>query len=355
MKLFTVGPTQMFSSTKEVASHQIPYFRNNSFSQIVLENERLLCRFADCRNGRTVFLTSSGTGAMEATVMNCLSVDDRALVINGGSFGARFLQLCRMHNISAESIDLQPEEELTEEHLRPFENKKITALLVNLDETSTAQLYNINMLANFCRRHDAYFIVDAISSFGADYISMEEHGIDALILSSQKALSLAPGLSFVILSKRIIEKRVNKIDPNSLYFDFKMHLKDGERGQTPFTPAVGVMFELNDRLKRIEKAGGIASEINRVKLLANDFRKRLVGLPVSIPSYNQSNALTRIIFEKPIAKMVENRLIASFDLVPNPCGGVLADYCIRVAHIGDLAIEDNQQFAEALKQILQDI
>lgn len=353
MKLFTVGPTQMFSSTKEVASRQIPYFRNDSFSRIVLENERLLNCFADCRNGRTVFLTSSGTGAMEATVMNCLSRDDRVLVINGGSFGARFLQLCHMHNVSAESIDLQPEEELTEEHLRQFENKKITALLVNLDETSTGQLYDIEMLADFCKRHDACFIVDAISSFGADYISMEEHGIDALILSSQKALSLAPGLSFVLLSEKIIKNRVNEIDSKTMYFNFKDYLKNGERGQTPFTPAVGIMYELNDRLKQIEREGGISSEIARVESLASDFRSRLADLPISTPSFKQSNALTRIIFDRPIAKKVERELIESFGSVPNPCGGSLADHCLRIAHIGDLSIEDNEKLVHALELILQ--
>lgn len=354
MKLFTVGPTQMFPQTLDVASRQIPYFRNEAFSSVVKECESLLKQFAHApADSRVVFLTASGTGAMEATVTNCMSEGDKALVIEGGSFGHRFAQLCAIHGIPYDSVKLGVDEGLRADHLDPFDNGHYTALLVNADETSTGQLYDLGMLAEFCRRNGMLFIVDAISSFAADEIDMSELGIDALIVSSQKALSLAPGLSFVVLARRMIEDRVSKIDPRSMYFDFKDHLKNGERGQTPFTPAVGIVHELHNRLRLIEDAGGISSEIERVARLADDFRARIACEPLSLPPYPLSNALTRVVFNEPVAEKVNAALVNEFGMVSNPCGGDLARWSLRFAHIGDLTVEDNAALADALHAVLQ--
>ena len=352
MKLFTVGPTQMHERTLEVSGRQVPYFRNQEFSDVVFDCERLFreCAKADA-DARLVILTASGTGAMEAVVMNYLGKDDRALVVNGGSFGARFAQICDIHGVPHSDIVLEPDEQLEQHHLDAHREDGCTALLVNLDETSTGQLYDLDMLAAFAKENGLFFVVDAISAFASDPINFQEAGIDALIVSSQKALAIAPGIALVLLSGRAVE-RLEGAPRTTLYFDFNDYLLNGVRGQTPFTPAVGIIYELQDRLHAIKEAGGIDVEVERVTAQASDFRERISDLPLSVAPFRKSNAVTRIVFEKPIAKTVCAKLKADYGFVLNPCGGAMADTALRVAHIGDLTIEDNKALAEALKVLV---
>ena len=97
---FTVGPVQESKEVLEVGAQPTPYFRNQSFSKIMLENEAMMkeLTFSD-EESRVVFLTASGTGAMEAAVMNSFTSDDKVLIVNGGSFGKRFVQICQIHQI----------------------------------------------------------------------------------------------------------------------------------------------------------------------------------------------------------------------------------------------------------------
>ena len=349
MKLYTVGPVQMYERTLDVAKNQVPYFRNRSFSEIVLECEHLLKRFAGADDdSRMVLLTASGTGAMEAVVMNCLGEGDKALVVDGGSFGHRFAQICDIHGISHDDIALDADEQLEPFHLERYRNRGYSALLVNLDETSTGQLYDLEMLSRFAREQDMFFIVDAISAFLSDEINMSEAGIDSLIVSSQKALAIGPGLSFVLLSAKALG-RLDSINSKTLYFDFKDYLANGLRGQTPFTPAVGLVYELHDRLIAIDQAGGVRSEVEKASALASDFRERVSGLPLRIATFKKSNAVTRIVFDQPIAAKVCQYLEEEYGFVLNPCGGEMANSALRVAHIGNLTLKDNENLVIALR------
>ncbi len=349
MKHFTLGPVEMYPYTLELGRRQVPYFRTDEFSDVVLETERMLKKAADCaENDRVLLLTTSGTGAMEAAVMNCLDKDDRVLVIDGGSFGHRFVELCRLHQIPCEVLELKFGDALTAERLQAYDGKGFTALLVNIHETSTGQLYDGKMLSEFCRKNNMYFIVDAISSFLADPISVREWGIDVLILSSQKGLALPPGLSAIVLSGRMM-KRTETAETKCMYFDFKRALADARRGQTPFTPAVGIVYQLHDRLQHIENEG-VDAVIEATANVARDFRKRLSELPVSLPAYPMSNAATPLILEH--AKDVYTRLRYEFSMTLTPNGGALADTVLRVGHLGNHTVEDNVFLIQALKQVL---
>ena len=162
-----------------------------------------------------------------------------------------------------------------------------TALLINAHETSIGTFYNLDSVSKFAKENQMLFIVDAISMFITDKLDMESQNIDALIISSHKGLALPPGLSMVILSP----KAINKINPkHQLYFDFNSYLKDGQRGQTPFTPAVTIILQLHARLEQIVNTG-IEKEILKAKEIAEYFRKEIEALPLKcfsdrITSYN---------------------------------------------------------------------
>ena len=146
---FTVGPVQSCEEVLEIGKEQVPYFRTPEFSAVMKENEALIKKFFFAsEESRTVFLTGSGTAAMEAAVMNIFDENDRVLVVNGGSFGERFVKLCQIHNIKYQEIKPKVGESVSESDLAPFENAGYTGMLVNIHETSTGVLYNIKLISD---------------------------------------------------------------------------------------------------------------------------------------------------------------------------------------------------------------
>lgn len=357
MRLFTVGPVEMFDAVKAVRADKdsVPYFRTKEFSELMLETDELLRKFAKAGAGtKTVYLTASGTAAMEATVMNCFTEKDRLLVINGGSFGQRFVDICEIHKIPHDVVKVEYGETLTGVMLSQYEDTTYTGLLVNIDETSTGQLYDIKLLSDFCKRKGMYLIVDAISSFLCDEFDMAGNGVDAMIASSQKGACISPGLSMVVLSRRIIEERVANNNIKSLYFNFNDYFKNFERGQTPYTPAVGICIELSASLKMIERVG-LANHLKHIADVATDFREKIKALPVSLPNFPLSNAITPIIFKAPIAYKVFEILKDKYGIFVNPTGGMMADYSLRIAHIGQTSVEDNDMLIEKIKTAIKEI
>ena len=352
MKLFTVGPVEMYPETLDIAGKQLPYFRTAEFSEIMFENERFIKKAVYAGDdAKAAFLTTSGTGAMEAAVINCFTSRDRVLIINGGGFGHRFCEICKRHGIAFDSVDLKFGEVLTKDKLPKNRNDiRYSGLLVNIDETSTGQLYDIKMLSEYCKENDMYFIVDAISSFGADEIKFDEYGIDVLIIGSQKALALSPGIAITVMSERIIKDRIEKMLCPSIYLDLKDHLKNMERGQTPFTPAVGILLELNQRLQYIDSIG-IEKIIAGTKELADYFREKAGAIGIKIPEYPLSNAVTPILFESE-AKHIFEVLKNERDIMITPSGGDLAEKLLRVGHIGNLKKEDYDELLRNIAELI---
>ncbi|MBR3600064.1 MAG: alanine--glyoxylate aminotransferase family protein [Lachnospiraceae bacterium] len=352
MKLFTVGPVDMYEETLRIGGEPIPYFRTNEFSDIMFDVERKFLDLLDAPKGsKLITLTASGTGAMEASVLNLLCNDDKVLVIDGGSFGKRFSQICQLHNIPYTPLVLEFGETLTDDKLRKYDNQGYTALLVNIHETSIGQLYDYKMLGEFCKRNNMLYIVDAISSFLADELSMKAAGIDAVITASQKALALPPGLSFVALSPKALNERVSKLPVKCMYFDFKDYLINMERGQTPFTPAVGIVMQLKQRLDDIYSRG-IDSEISHHRELAEAFRAMCDKHGISVVDFPKSNALTTIQFPKSNALEIFAVMKDKYGKMLTPSGGEIGKRVLRVGHLGNNTIEDYEELIKELMEVM---
>ena len=348
---FTVGPVQSSDAVLAVGSEQVPYFRTAEFSEMMLENERLMKKFAKANdNARVVFITGSGTASMEAAIINTLTENDKALIVNGGSFGHRFVQICDIHKIPHDEIKLETGKALTEEILSSYARKGHTAFIVNVHETSTGVYYDINLISKFCKEHNLFLIVDAISSFLADDFNMAELGADVMITGSQKALACPPGISAIVLSERAISRVLNN-DPRSMYFDLKDALANGDRGQTPFTPAVGILRQINTRLKEIDTNGGVSAETQRIAALAHDFRNKIKILPFEIVSESLSNAVTPLHPLTASAYDIFLTLKDKYGIWVCPNGGTLKEQVFRVGHIGALSFDDNTTLVNALKDM----
>ena len=219
---FTVGPVTSPAHILAMGSEPVPYFRTNEFSSLMKENESMLKKltFAS-EQARAVFLTGSGTFAMEAAVANVLTEKDRVIVVNGGSFGARFSQLCSLYNVPHTDISLEAGKTLRRDDLEPFSDGGYTALLVNVHETSTGVLYDLDMISDFCRQHGMLLIVDAISSFLADEFDMAAMGADVMITGSQKAFGVCPGMLILWASKKALARRESLGTIPEYYVDFE--------------------------------------------------------------------------------------------------------------------------------------
>lgn len=348
---FTVGPVMSDKETRAIGGEQVPYFRTQEFSQIMLESEELVKTFAKAdASARVVFITGSGTASMEASVANVLTPADKVLVVNGGSFGQRFVELCEIHQIPHVAISLSYGEPLTAHHLSPYENQGFTAFLVNVHETSTGVHYDMPLIHDFCRRNKLLLIADAISSFLADDFNMSEWDVDVMVAGSQKALACPPGVSLIVLSQRALE-RVAKNDCRMMYLNLKLALKNAERGQTPFTPAVGILLQIHHRLLQIEKAGGVSSEVDRTARLANDFRAKIGHLPFSLVTASPSNAVTSLHPTTASAYDIFLHLKDEYGIWICPNGGDLKDKVFRVGHIGSLTPADNTTLINAFDDL----
>lgn len=348
---FTVGPVQSSEAVRVIGYEQVPYFRTPEFSAVMLENEKLVKKFAKADDdGRVVFITGSGTASMEAVVMNVFTENDKVLVVNGGSFGCRFVELCQIHGVPFTEIKIDLGKALTAEMLQHYEYQDYTGFIVNVHETSTGVHYDMNMISDFCKRNNLFLVADAISSFLADAFNMKKLNVDVMITGSQKALACPPGISVIVLSPRAVD-RVNKSYVKCMYFDLKSALRNGERGQTPFTPAVGILNQINARLKEIDEAGGVESEIKKIAMIANDFREKIKDMPFEIISESLSNAVTPLHPLNASAYDIFSVLKDEYEIWVCPNGGELMDKIFRVGHIGALTRDDNSKLVEAMKDM----
>lgn len=348
---FTVGPVMSNNVVRKIGGEQIPYFRTPEFSEVMLENERLMKAFSGAEEeARVVFITGSGTASMEAVVMNLFDSSDRILIVNGGSFGQRFVDLCKLYEIPCDEIKLKPGESLKAEHLERYDGGGFTGFLVNVHETSTGVHYDMELINDFCKRNSLFLVVDAISSFLADPFDMKAMGTQVMITGSQKALACPPGVSVIVLSAEAVE-RVQTRKVRCFYLNLNSALKNAERGQTPFTPAVGTLLQINARLKQIEAGGGVEKEIERVAALAKDFREKIKDMPFRIVSESLSNAVTPLHPLKGSAYDIFSVLKDEYGIWVCPNGGELKDTVFRVGHIGALTKEDNNVLVNAFADI----
>lgn len=348
---FAVGPVPSSDAVRAIGGRDVPYFRTAEFSKIMLGIEGMLIELASAPAGsRAILSTSSGTGAMEAVVMGMLDPrQDKALVVDGGSFGHRFRELLTLHGIPHDAIELVHGETLRSDDLRGYEKSGYTAFLVNLGETSQGVLYDSDLIADYCDREDLFLIVDGISSFLADPFDMEAMGADVLITDAQKALACPPGIAPIVLSPRAVDRVHKNVQPCA-YFDLNSLLENQLRGQTPFTPAVGIILQMYERLCQLIKSGGADAEVALRASVAVDFRQRVVesNLPLEMRLTSPSNAVTFLETKGFSARRLVDDMKKTYGIWLCPNGGEEAETSFRVGHIGEHPLSDNALLVAAL-------
>jgi len=343
--IFTPGPVKMSQEIMDIGAVQTPYFRNSEFSSVVFNCEQGLIDIVNAPKGsKVIFLTASGTAGMESVVMNLLNSDDNALVVNGGGFGARFVNICNVHEIQNTNFKVKNTNLSDVNTLAP--QGDFSALIVNAHETSVGCLYDVTALGHYAQKNNLLHIVDAISMLVTDELDMQKSNIDIVIASSQKGFALPPGLTMVVLSPNAIQRLQ---DVKSLYFNFKDYLANGERGQTPYTPAVTIMLQLEERLKQIERRGGISQSIALAKEVSEYFRSSIKDLPLKVTTSFMPNAMTALTpTDGKSALDIVNDLERQYKVMVCPNGGDEKDTIFRVSHMGDMTKEYTNVLIDAL-------
>lgn len=328
----------------KIGAEQIPYMRTTEFGDLNKESEKLLLKFIGCQGGRTIIYTGSGTGAMSAVVENYVSTKKKALVIDGGSFGHRWSQLCDYYGCEHIDMTLQFGCDVDYDKLDNIIAKgHPDVLLCQHHETSSGQLYNLRKLSDICKKHDVSLVVDVISSFLAEDLNMDELGIDICITSTQKGLNIPPGLSILFLSDKLNDYPFKH---KGFYWDFSDNLRNLTRGQTPYSPATTIYLMLNKRLHQIESTG-VTSVIKTVHERADFFRTLCKKYDWNIIASNPSYAITGFDVNRN-GDIIFRQMIERYDtfIMPGSRPGFF-----RVSHMGIQSEDDLNTLAEQIHSI----
>jgi aspartate aminotransferase-like enzyme len=283
--LLTPGPTPLPPLVLEAMAKPIIHHRTPQFQAIIKEVSEGL-KYVFQTKGDVYMLASSGTGAMEAAIINILSPQDTVLIVQAGKFGERWTEICNAYSIKSEVLNVEwgkaVDPEVINRKLK--EDPKIKAVFTTLCETSTGVATDIKAIGAIVKNTDAVLVVDAISGLGAIDLKTDEWNVDICVSGSQKGLMLPPGLGFITVSEKAWKKNAESKCPK-YYFDLKKAKKSLACVDTPFTPAITLIIALAEVLKMI-KQEGLENIFSRHKRLADATRSaaKALGLELFAPT-----------------------------------------------------------------------
>jgi len=253
--LLAPGPTQvppdvLLEMAKPVFHHRTAAYRK--LHQEVLEDLKAIFR----TKNDVYTMTSSGTGSMESSVVNVVSPGDKTLVVQGGKFGERWVQLSKAFGANPIVINVEWGKPADPEEIRKQlkANPDVVAVYTTLVETSTGVVTDMQAIGSIVKETNALLVCDGISSVGAIPMETDAWGIDMLVVGSQKALMLPPGLAFITVSPKAW-KAIDARKPAAYYFDLKKARKNIATFDNPWTPAVTLMVGLKKSLELIKQRG----------------------------------------------------------------------------------------------------
>ncbi len=352
--VFTPGPVAVPSEVLLEMAKPIIHHRTKEFEAIFAEVREGLKYIFDTKE-EVFVLAASGTGAMEAAVVNTLSGGDKVLVINGGKFGERWGKIARAYGLDV--VEMKVEWGYSAD---PAEVEKafdadpsIKAVLFQASETSTGVLHPTKEIAAITRKRDGVIsIVDGITGVGVFPLEFDEWGIDVLVGGSQKAFMLPPGLSFIALSPKAWKFYESSNLPK-FYFDLKPALKNAENNTTPYTPAVTLVLGLAAVLRRFRAEGREAMQKRHEKLaFAMREAMKAIGLEPYVKSV-PSPALTTIIAPPEIGSgPVIKALASEFGITVANGQDQAKGVIFRISHIGDIDVTDTITAVAAIESVL---
>ncbi len=281
--LMIPGPTPVPARVLSAMTKQMINHRGPSFSNIIKEIVEGV-KWAYQTQNDIIVLTTSGTGGMEAAIVNFLSPNDKVLALNIGAFGNRFAKIARAYGADVDEVKFERGKavdiNIVKEKLTADKNKEIKAVLIQHNETSTGVLNDVKSVAEEVNKHGALMIVDAVSGLLTAPLKVDEWGLDVVVSGSQKAFMVPPGLAFVSISKKAWKANEIAKMPR-FYFDFKTAMKFAEIGETPWTPAISIIYGMQESVKML-KEEGLENIFARHEKMAKATRAAMTALKLKL-------------------------------------------------------------------------
>ena len=353
--LLTPGPTNIPENLLGVLGTDIVHHRKVDFHNVMKElNENLKKIFKTREN--VYVLTSSGTGAMEAAVVNYFSKGEKVLVINTGYFGDRFRKIAGIYGLEPINLEYEFGESYKLEDVKKAlaENPDIKGIFMTHSETSTGVLNNVAAVGELTKDTDILLVVDTISGLVANEFDFDGWNIDVAVAGSQKAFLIPPGLAFIAMSQKA-RKAVEKSDIPKYYFDIKQAEKAFEsKSETPYTPAIGLIIAANVSCRIIVEKG-VENIVREKYELRKYIEQKLSELDFKIlvkDEENRSNTLISVVKDgikiKNVIRSLEER---GYTVTGGK--GDFEDSLMRVGILGEFSKEDIDEFLAVLIEELE--
>lgn len=351
-KLFIPGPTEVRAEVLEAQAQPLIGHRMPEFGEL---NERVIKKLQQVlgTNHQVFVFTASGTGVMEAAVRNCVNL--RCLCATCGAFSERWHKITKANGKEADAISVDwgkaVKPEMVEQALSTGKYDSFT--LVH-NETSTGVMNPISEIAQVLKRFpDVIFMVDTVSSLMGVKLDIDELGIDICLTSSQKCFALPPGIAVASVSDRAFE-RAKTVENRGYYFDLlEMKRYYDERRQTPTTPAITLFYALDRQLDRILEEG-VENRFRRHEAMAHhtqEWARRHFSL-FAEPGY-ESLTVTAVNNTRGIKVADLNRELGRRGFAISNGYGKLKELTFRIAHMGDLVLDELEELLKQIEDILK--
>ena len=359
LMLMIPGPTPVPEQVLlALAKHPIGH-RTGDFSAIMAEVTQNLKWLHQTANDVLV-LTVSGTGAMEAGIINFLSPGDRVLVGCNGKFGDRWADLSAAFGLDVDKITAEWGKALDTEQFREKltadTGKKIKAVIITHSETSTGVLNDLETINRHVKEHgEALMIVDAVTSLGAVNLPIDAWGIDVVASGSQKGYMIPPGLGFVSVSPKAWEAYKTAKLPR-FYLDLGLYKKAVAKNSNPFTPPVNLVVALQAAL-RMMQAEGLESIFARHQRLMTATREAIkaLSLPLFASDEAASPAITAVAPVSVESEQIRSVMRKRFDIALAGGQDHLKGKIFRIGHLGFVSDRDILSAIGSLEATLQEL
>jgi aspartate aminotransferase-like enzyme len=358
LMLMIPGPTPVPERVLQAMAKHPMGHRSADFSAIFGEVTENLKWLHQTQNDLLI-LAASGTGVMEAGIINFLSPGDKVIVGSNGKFGERWAEVTDAYGLNTQRITsdwgkpLDPE--LIRVALEADTAKEIKAVIVTHSETSTGVINDLETINKHVKAHGALIIVDTVTSLGACSVPVDAWGLDVVASGSQKGYMIPPGLGFVTVSPKAWEAYKTAKLPR-FYLDLGKYRKDAAKNTTPFTPAINLIFAMQAALRLMKQEGleNIFARHDRHSRATRAAMKAL-SLPLYAPDDNSSPAITAVMPTTVDAEQVRSVMKKKFDIVLAGGQDALKGKIFRIGHLGFVSDRDILTAIAALEATLLEL
>jgi len=348
-RLMMPGPTPINERIMRAMATQVVSHRSAAFRELLSNSVKLIKKIFNLSEYDIVIMTGSSTLGMEATIKNFLRKGEKVLTLVNGEFGERFAKIVQTVGAIPIRVGSWCEEFDMKEVESAMKRRDVKLVTLVHNETSTGMVNPTEKIVKLAKKYGKVTVVDFVSAIGGDEVDIQGIGVDIAILGVQKAVGAPPGL-VVLAIRKDAWKHIT--DHRGFYTDLLLYKQYAERGQTPFTPAINLLYGLNEALKIIEQEG-VENRAKRHELFRNVVRRSLKKLGFELLVREEAASPTLTAAKPPEGFEVEEiiKRLREFGVVISNGQGKLKDKIIRIAHMGNVTKDDVLDTIAALEMI----